>query len=329
MIPESITLVISEIALSLYPQLIKLTNTNITSQISIRFITYTILAILGYFISPIHSSSLSSILNYPITQYLSLGLINILHVAVSYVAFHFLSSGVGYSLFYTYPIFNLLGRSLIFQETIKPSAFLYIILAILGVYLITNKEYMEYSKKNTTTPIKNNQTNQTTTDTEMISIGVFAGLLSAITESIIYLTVRNTTSIKSSSYQEILRFYSLGAAIGIILIVYNYYKNTTNTDTKTNTTITTTPESPSAFFSFQISGNDVITLVLFNALIGFLGYIFRFYAIPRVNTIEFNSLIFLGVIFSYLWGFFLSGETIHPEYILGSLLIIISIYLVN
>lgn len=324
MIPESITLVISEIALSLYPQLIKLTNTNITSQISIRFITYTILAILGYFISPIHSSSLSSILNYPITQYLSLGLINILHVAVSYIAFHFLSSGVGYSLFYTYPIFNLLGRSLIFQETIKPSAFLYIILAILGVYLITNKEYSE----NATTPAKiipTNPTNQITTETEMISIGVFAGLLSAITESIIYLTVRNTTSIKSSSYQEILRFYSLGAVIGIILIVYNYYKNTTNTDTKTNTT----PESPSAFFSFQISGNDVITLVLFNALIGFLGYIFRFYAIPRINTIEFNSLIFLGVIFSYLWGFFLSGETIHPEYILGSLLIIISIYLVN
>jgi len=323
MIPESLTLIMSEIALSLYPQLIKLTNTNITSQISIRFITYTILAILAILGTPVISLStisLSSILNYPITQYISLGLINILHVAVSYISFHFLSSGVGYSLFYTYPIFNLLGRSLLFQENIKPSAFLYIIIAIVGVYLITNKEYSEIT----------NPANSANPKNEMISFGVFAGLLSAITESIIYLTVRNKT-VKTSSYQEILRFYLLGAIIGIILIAYNYFKDTNILESLTilPESLTSSTSSTSSFFSIQISGNDVITLILFNALIGFLGYIFRFNAIPRINTIEFNSLIFLGVIFSYLWGFFLSGETIHPEYILGSLFIMVSVYLIN
>ena len=41
----------SEIALSLYPQLIKLVPTTIEIQVVIRCITYSILAIIGYYIT--------------------------------------------------------------------------------------------------------------------------------------------------------------------------------------------------------------------------------------------------------------------------------------
>jgi len=48
-IQNSIPLIGSEIALSLYPQLIKLVPTTIDIQVAVRFITYSILALIGYY----------------------------------------------------------------------------------------------------------------------------------------------------------------------------------------------------------------------------------------------------------------------------------------
>lgn len=345
---NSIILVISEIALSLYPQLIKLSNTTITSQISIRFITYSILALFGFIIN--YSSM--QIFNHSLWSYISMGLVNILHVIASYSAFHILSSGVGYSLFYTYPIFNLLGRSIFFKETIKPIHFIYIAIAILGVYFITNREYKSKDLPEST----NSESTNSESTNSLILIGIFAGLLSAITESLIYLVVRNEHS-KTTAFQEILRFYLLGAIIGGGIIVYTIMtskKSTSNIthEISSNSYINSSSnlqnihnihnkdhislldDKQGSFFDIlnsanQLSWDQIISLVLFNALIGFLGYIFRFYTIPRLGTMQFNSLIFLGVIFSYIWGFFLSNEKIYLDYIIGSLLIILSIYMMN
>jgi drug/metabolite transporter (DMT)-like permease len=69
--------------------------------------------------------------------------------------------------------------------------------------------------------------------------------------------------------------------------------------------------------------------VLFNALIGFVGHVLRFYLIPTTTTLTFNSLIFTGVIFAYIWGYVLGDEPIYFENILGSGLILGSIYMIN
>ena len=70
-------------------------------------------------------------------------------------------------------------------------------------------------------------------------------------------------------------------------------------------------------------------IVLFNALVGFIGYVMRFYIIPRITIIKFNSMIFIGIIFAYIWGYLLSSEMIYMENILGSLIIIFTIYIIN
>ena len=57
--------------------------------------------------------------------------------------------------------------------------------------------------------------------------------------------------------------------------------------------------------------------------------IIRFFTIPRLTTIMFNSLIFVGVIFSYIWGYLFSNEKIKMKNILGTLLIIGSVYKIN
>ena len=110
----------SEIALSLYPQLIKLIPSTIEIQVATRCITYSILAIIGYYITKQNKTNITyntNVLSFTKTS-IVMGLVNIIHIISSYMCFNTLSSGVGYSIFYIYPIFNLLGRTLIYNEKI-------------------------------------------------------------------------------------------------------------------------------------------------------------------------------------------------------------------
>lgn len=302
-----IILLFSEIALSLYPQLIKLVNTNLETQLATRFITYSTLSlIITLFYNPN-----KIFFNYSLQEYIGLGSINIIHVLASYIAFRILSSGTSYTLFYTYPIFNLIARSLLYKEKILLNHYIYIIIAIIGVYLLTNKQ-LKQSKEN----VK-----------DYLIIGLFAGIISAITESIIYLFVKDKKN--QSPFQDITRFYLLGGIISILLTIYSNIIKTDNFENK--------PSSNTDFFELfkinkikiNLDKDQIITLVLFNAIIGFIGYILRFYIIPKISTLQFNSLIFIGVIFAYIWGFILSNEKIYLENIIGSLLILSSIYLIN
>ena len=49
-------------------------------------------------------------------------------------------------------------------------------------------------------------------------------------------------------------------------------------------------------------------MLSFNTLIGFLGYALRFYAIPRVSTVVFSLLSFVGVLASFGWGYLFANE---------------------
>lgn len=307
---ETLILILSEIGLSLYPQLIKLVNTNIETQLAIRFITYSFLA------AAISLLTNTEIFKYSLIENIAFGSINLIHVFTSYLAFKLLSSGVSYTLFYTYPIFNLLGRVLLFNEQFSIKQFVYIITAIFGVYLVTNKP-------------QSNNNNIESWSLSTTEIGIIAGLLSAITESIIYLFVKNVKKEHGiTPFQELTRFYILGGIIGITFIAYSYYQ-TTNT---TNTQTLDTPKNSSIYleqFDISLKFDSLIGIILFNALIGFIGYVLRFYIISRTNTIKFNSLIFLGIIFAYIWGFILGGEIIKIENLIGSFIIIFTIYMIN
>ena len=92
--------------------------------------------------------------------------------------------------------------------------------------------------------------------------------------------------------------------------------------------------SSNMFFSvdtldFQISWKPLLEMILFNVLVGFVGYTVLYYVIPRTGTIQFNIYIFLGIIFSYMWGYVLNGETIPAQNLPGLLLILFAIFMVN
>ena len=86
----------SEVALSLYPQLIKLIPTTIEVQVSVRCITYSILAIIGYYITTNTKTTItSSTKTFSLTSGIVMSLVNIIHIISSYMCFNILSSGVG------------------------------------------------------------------------------------------------------------------------------------------------------------------------------------------------------------------------------------------
>ena len=60
---------------------------------------------------------------------------------------------------------------------------------------------------------------------------------------------------------------------------------------------------------------------LCNALLGFTGYIARFYAIPKIPTIVFSLLSFFGVAFGYLWGVIFMGDKPTMKALIGGGLI--------
>ena len=299
----------SEVALSLYPQLIKLIPTTIEVQVSVRCITYSILAIIGYYITTNNKTTITSSTNtFSLTSGIVMGLVNIIHIISSYMCFNILSSGVGYSIFYIYPIFNLLGRTLFYNEKIDIINYIYIIIAIIGVYLIyKNKSNVVLEPLQNENQINSdNNNNNNLIDNLNIknkNIGIAAGIVSALTESIIYFMVKNDP-VSVSPFIQLLKTYLLGGILSIIYLIKN-------------------------LSYIDLDYHYWITIILFNSIIGFVGYLLRFIMISRLSTLLFNSLIFIGVIFSYLWGYILSKEPIAYNDISGTLLILMSIFLIN
>jgi drug/metabolite transporter (DMT)-like permease len=75
---------------------------------------------------------------------------------------------------------------------------------------------------------------------------------------------------------------------------------------------------------FKISAKGLSGVLLFNSLVGFLGYALRFYIIPKVSTVAFSALSFFGVVSAYGLGWLFMGETATTTQIAGAAAIIVS-----
>jgi drug/metabolite transporter (DMT)-like permease len=160
---ESLVL-LSEVILSSYPVLIKKVDAPLFTQTGVRMGVFTALATLAGFVSG--GTPLSGI---TATETLATGLLNLVHVGSSYKAFEALAAGNAMALFYTYPLWNMLGASIFFGESVSAQSIPWIILAMLGAVLLSRPSISNWS-----------------------TVGVVAALIAAITESAIYLWFRQT-----------------------------------------------------------------------------------------------------------------------------------------
>ena len=76
--------------------------------------------------------------------------------------------------------------------------------------------------------------------------------------------------------------------------------------------------------TFQVSSSGLSAILLFNAIVGFGGYALRFYMIPRVSTVIFSALSFLGIVAAYLFGWLGASEVPNMIQMMGAVAIIVA-----
>lgn len=299
----SIVVLLSEAALSLYPILIKKVDTNLATQLVARLVTYSTLGFALASPSDIKQTwgTSSGILRSGL-----LGIMTLLHITSSYLAFQQLPAGISMSLFYSYPIFNLIGAALGFGESFGAFQIFLITIAFLGVLLVS------YSSKDESDPANANANDNANANekegffnfSSLNWVGILAGLTAAITESGMYFAVKTAkTSSKNGEppnpFYAVLELYP--AALPLLLAGIAYFKQK---------------------IDFRLE--TWIPMILFNSIVGFIGYCLRFYAIPRVPTFLFSILSFIGIITSFIWGYLFVGEVPSWLSIIGGSLIGVS-----
>jgi drug/metabolite transporter (DMT)-like permease len=180
---------------------------------------------------------------------------------------------------------NILGASLAFGESIELSKLPWIGLAMGGAIALSQ-------------PTSKNWT----------LLGVVSALLAAATETGIYLWFRSKGddpeqhgpwTKMGQMYGGSFFLWAIIIAFGLLLGFYNMN-------------------------IFKISAKGLSGVLLFNSLVGFLGYALRFYIIPKVSTVAFSALSFFGVVSAYGLGWLFMGETATATQIAGAAAIIAS-----
>ena len=319
---------LSEVVLSAYPILIKQVKASVFFQTGLRMAIFTVLAAGAAAAtgSPLAAAGLWS------TESIATGLLNLVHVGTSYTAFEQLPAGNAMALFYTYPIFNLLGAAAVLGESIPLANLPWMAVAFAGALLLAQ-------------PTPKNWT----------LVGVVCALLAALTETGIYLWCKakptdkakptkaetqspteakpnstdkakpNSTDKASAEAKEgftevnpddaevdaqpwtkMIQLYGSSGALWVLVALVLGVTGFLAKDT------------------FRISLGGLSVIALFNALVGFAGYALRFYLIPRVSTIVFSVLSFFGVVSAYGLGWLFQNEIPTLTQMAGAVAIIVA-----
>ena len=279
----------SEAILALYPILLRTLPTNLFTQWFARFLTFPLLATLAE----------PKPFRWSITTLVA-GVINLVHIGASYVCFRLLPAGIALSVFYLYPIFNLLAGALFLGDRLTPLVAVLVLLAVAGVYLLATSEPSATATQEpsaTQEPFKEPKDPE---DPHATTKGIVAGVVAALTETLLYLYIRIDPA-AASPFHAIQQLYPVGLSVLLVALALR----------------------PALL---DLRPQTLVPLLAFNALIGFTGYAVRFHAIPHVSTLVFSLLSFVGVVFGYLWSHWLTTDETHPRAWLGSALIVLAAF---
>jgi drug/metabolite transporter (DMT)-like permease len=263
--PAELIVPASEVILASYPILIKSVDTNLWTQVFARNLVYSSIAafILGFGKQGFSGVSLMNTSGG--------GLLNLFHVGVSYKAFSDLPAGNAMSIFYAYPIWNLIGAYFIFNERIPWYQMPWIALAVAGMLLIAQ-------------PDVNSSLAQK-------PLGLLAAVFSGISESMIYFFFRLLGN-QETTFRGMFELY--GGSLGWMLPVVGLASLFGSTN--------------ASLPKLDLSTKSWVPMILFNSLLGFVGYSMRFAAIPYVSTMIFSVLSFFGIVAAYVFGYLFEGE---------------------
>lgn len=285
----SITTIVAEIALALHPILIKQISVDLPTQLLARLGTY---SVLGGLLAGPKEKALSWGSFGSAFESVALGLMNLIHIGSSYFSYQHLPAGSALALFYTYPFFNILAGVLFLGESFEVKYIPLFLLAFLGVLLISNYTGAgEGETEEGEGEGEGEDESESKGKDKNIGLGVAAALVSALTETMIFLVAK--TGEGGSPWLTILRLYP-AALVGLVGWI------------------------GFSGASWKTSVSNWIPLLLFNVFIGFLGYSLRFWSIPRLDTAVFSLLTFIGVAAGYGWGLMYAKEVPSAGALLGA-----------
>jgi drug/metabolite transporter (DMT)-like permease len=203
MVPNpTLSVLYSELVLSLYPILIKSVNTNIFTQILARFLVFPALALAFG-----STYDFTSIWGSPYEAFVGIlhNLLNLGHITTSYISFKELPVGTAVSLFYLYPIFNIISGAVLFGESLSLTSILIISMAFIGTYLIATSRKDEDKEK----------------ESRKYNYGVIMGILAAVTETMIFIFIRSNKDAQASPYYTVNHLYPSGLAMLLLFAVFN------------------------------------------------------------------------------------------------------------
>jgi drug/metabolite transporter (DMT)-like permease len=277
---NELLLVLSEVILSAYPMLIKLVDVSVLFQTGLRMGVFTALAAVAALItkSPLAIGTLLT------TETLATGVLNLIHVFTSYTAFDQLTGGNAMALFYTYPVFNILGTAAVFKETIPLTSVPWIALALAGAVALAQP-----------------------TATNWTLIGVICALVAALTEVGIYIWFRWRKEKESTQpWTKMIQMYGSSGILWFVGI------------------LTAAALGVLAKNTLNITPSSLTNILAFNSLIGFTGYALRFFLIPQVSTIIFSALSFFGIVSAYVFDWIFTSQKPNAIQLAGAIAIIIA-----
>ena len=292
----TISLLISNILLSAYPIIIKLyiKDISILVQLIIRIIVYICLSLPFLIIGGEGINIFTSLID---PKFLIISAVNLLHIYSSYKGFEYLNAGIALTTFYSYPIIQVL-LSRIFLGTQLTTSIMYSLFgSLIGIGILNKDNFGTNIQLNTN-----------------IGKGFMFITIAALTEAIIGVFYKGI-DIKNP-FMSLYTLYAPAFLFFIIWYIFYYNKiNNSIVDKKDN------------WWNLLINHSGLIKkVILFNLLIGGLGYTLRLFSLSKISISWFSGLSFTSSLSAFLLAWLFLNEKIHIHHLIGSAIIFYNIY---
>lgn len=294
MLSAILSKLLSESLLSLHPTMIKYIKLDLLTKLWDRTTIFILISL--FFIN--WDFILNNLFSYNV---LLLTIIIIAHLYFTHRGFLLLESGVGYTLYYTYPIMIILLSGMKLDYKI---IFL-MILAITGILLIYEKfniipkDKKENKKENENENKKN--INESIVENYRYE-GIISIILCAFTEALLYFVIKRIKT--DNNWNHLFLSYFFSTLILTFYITYQFIKGHINIDNK------------------YIDNFDKISV--FNIIIATLGHYLKYYAIYNLNPLYYSILSYFGIITAFIYGIVINNDKLNIRKILGALFIILA-----
>ena len=299
MISAILSKLISESMLSLHPIMVKYINLDIITKLWDRAIIFVFASM--FFID--WGFILNNLISYNVFL---LTIVIIAHLYFTHRGFLLLESGVGYTLFYTYPIMIILLSGI----KIDYKILLLLFLAVIGILLIYEEFNIipENIKKEKVDEIKDELKDENKKNINEVIVenykyeGIISVLLCAFTEALLYFIVNRIKT--DNNWNQFFLSYFFSAIMLTVYILYKYIKGSINIDTK------------------FIDNFEKISF--FNIMIGTLGHYLKYYAIYNLSPLFYSILSYFGIITAFIYGIVINNDKMTIRKTLGALFIILA-----